>query len=288
VQAFDHARWFALFGDKLQMAQALALLLLPSFALAQTPTNTITGTTNSPTLTTNTPALARIIQIKIPANIAANAEASRAGVLGVTTLKGIVALPAGFDPRRAWPVLVVTAPSGASAVQSLGGYTNVALSRGWIVTAVDGPKVRTEQDTSVFAWAMLSSLLDQLRISWPQSRQWPFACAGFSGGAKRAAMTAAQMMRQGDSVIGVFMGGCNEDRATTGYEIARPGTRFLDVPMFLSNGTRDPIAGPIYGEKVRGLMEQTGFRNIRLETYDDQHRLNTNQVRIALEWFRPK
>lgn len=264
-------------------ATFLAAFLLPAAAMAQNVTNgTVVGRT------TNGPAPARIIEIKVAANIAANAEATRVGIPGILSLRGFMALPAGFDLRRAWPVLIVTAPSGASAVQSASGYTNVALGRGWIVAAVDGPKVRTEQDTSTFAWAMISSLVDQLHTSWPQSRQWPFACAGFSGGAKRAAMTAANMMRQRDQVIGVFMGGCNEDRATTGYQISSPGPRFLNVPMFLSNGANDPIAGPTYGGKVKALMEQTGFNNVRLEIYNGQHRLDTNQLRMALEWFRPK
>ena len=78
----------------------------------------------------------RIVEIKVPANIAANAEASRAGVPGVLALKAVVALPQGFDPRLTWPVLLITAPSGASAVQSLGAYTNTALALGWVVTAV--------------------------------------------------------------------------------------------------------------------------------------------------------
>jgi hypothetical protein len=264
-------------------AAVLAGFFLPTAAIAQNATNSTALSRR-----TNGPAPARIIEIKVAANVAANAEATRVGIPGVLSLRGLIALPAGFDLRRTWPVLIVTAPSGASAVQSVGGYTNVALARGWIVAAVDGPKVRTEQDTSTFAWAMISSLIDQLHTSWPQSRQWPFACAGFSGGAKRAAMTAANMMRQRDEVIGVFMGGCNEDRATTGYQISAPGPRFLSVPMFLSNGANDPIAGPAYGEKVKALMEQTGFSNVRLGIYNGQHRLDTNQLRSALEWFRPR
>lgn len=261
------------------MGKLLGLLCVPVLAAAQPLTN------NNPRLT-NAPAPPRIIALKVPANTAANAEATRVGIPGLLVLRGVVGLPSGFDPRRVWPVLVITAPSGASAVQSFNAYTNVAFPLGWVVAAVDGPKVSVQNDNSVFAWAMISSLLEQLRTSWPQSKQWPFAVAGFSGGAKRAAMTAAQMARQRDWVIGVFMGGCNEDRASTGYELSRPGVPFLDVPMFLSNGTRDPIASPSHGERVRASMEQTGFRNIRFETYDDQHRLSTNHVRVALEWFR--
>jgi hypothetical protein len=256
------------------MAKLWLLLLTPTLALAAP-------------APTNPPAPPKIIQLSIPANSRVAIEASHAGVRGVATLKAVVALPEGFDPRRSWPVLIVTAPSGSSAVQSLWGYTNVALAQGWVVAAVDGPKVSTEKDHSGFAWAMISSLLDQLRASWPESKYWPFACAGFSGGAKRAAMTAAEMMRQRDVVIGVFMGGCNEDRASLGYDISRPGPGFLNVPMFLSNGTRDSIAGPSFGARVKQSMEQTGFGKIRLETYDDQHRLSTNHVRVALEWFRP-
>src|ERR1044072_8007129 len=166
------------------MTKALFLLMIPAFALAQPATNTPP----------------RILELKVPASVSANGEATRAGIPGVTTLSAVVALPAGFDPGRVWPVLLVTAPSGGSAVQSLGAYTNVALAQGWVVAAVDGPRVRGEQDHRAFARAMISSLLDRLRLSWPQSKQWPFACAGFSGGAKRAAMTAANMMRQRDNV----------------------------------------------------------------------------------------
>jgi len=236
---------------------------------------------------TNSPAPARIVELNVPANNAAFVEAGRAGVPGITSLKAVIALPVGFDPRKSWPVLLVTAPSGSSAVHALGWYTNVALAEGWVVVAVDGPQVYFEKDTHTFAWAMISSLLEQLRRSWPQSKRWPFACAGFSGGAKRAAMTAANMMHQSDIVIGVFMGGCNEDRATTGYEISRPGNGFFDVPMFLSNGLDDPIAGPQKGAFVKQSMEQSGFRKIRLETFKGQHQLDTNHLHTALEWFRP-
>ncbi len=255
------------------MVRYPVLLLAPVLAFAQT--------------VTNQPVPPKVIHLTVPANGVAVVEASRSDVPGLTTLKAVVALPEGFDPRRAWPVLLVTAPSGASAVSSVSGYTNIALAQGWVVAAVDGPKVPFEKDNNLFAWGMISSLLDQLRRSWPESKFWPFACAGFSGGGKRAAMTAAQMVRQGDIVIGVFMGGCNDDRATDGYHISRPGQSFLNVPFFLSNGTRDPIAGPTHAAEIKQSMERTGFRKIRLETYDGEHRLNTNHMKVALDWFRP-
>jgi predicted esterase len=228
------------------------------------------------------------MHVNLPVPLTGNA-AFQAGSAGqrATPLKGSVDIPAGFDARRAWPVLLVCAPSGSSAVGAARWYTNVALAQGWIVVAVDGPKVAVQQDNNVFAWAMISSLLGEIRRNWPQSKQWPFATAGFSGGSKRAAMVAAEMMQHGDRVIGVFMGGCNEDRATLGYQISHPGAAFLDVPMFLSNGTRDPIASPAHAAPVKASMEQTGFRKIRAETYNEGHKLDTNTLAMALEWFRP-
>ena len=254
------------------MRKFCALLLSPALAFAAT---------------TNSIAPAKVIQLSVPANNAAFVEASRAGVPGLTTLKGIIALPEGFNPAKPWPVMLVTASAGSSAVQAWHQYTNAGLSQGWIIVAVDGPKVTEKQDHNRFAWGMISALLEQLRRSWPASRQWPFACAGFSGGAKRAAMTAANMVQQGDKVIGVFMAGCNEDRATTGYRLAQSSAKFLDVPMFLSNGLEDPIANLQHGAVVKQSMEQTGFRNIRLEAFPGKHQLDARHLEAALQWFRP-
>jgi hypothetical protein len=130
-------------------------------------------------------------EVQIPLTAGAAREAGKSGQR-VTSLRAVVDLPAGFDHRKPWPVLLVCAPSGASAVSATRAFTNIALSSGWIVVAVDGPRVAVEQDDSTFAWEMVSCLLNYLRNSWPQSQQWPFACGGFSGGAKRAAMVAAK------------------------------------------------------------------------------------------------
>jgi predicted esterase len=235
---------------------------------------------------TNAPIPPKHVDLAVPLTAAASREAANAGNR-VASLKAVVNMPANFDPRRPWPVLLVCAPSGSSAVGAARWYTNTACAAGWVVIAVDGPKVAMEQDNNVFAWAMIQSLLTELRRNWPQSKQWPFAVGGFSGGAKRSAMVAAEMARQGDYVIGVFMGGCNEDRASVGVQVARPPQTFFNVPMFLSNGSADPIAGPAEGKKVKDSMEATGFRSVRLETFDGGHKLDTNHLAIALEWFRP-
>ena len=184
------------------------------------------------------------------------------------------------------PLLILSVPSGGSAIQALSGVTNVALAEGWAVLAANGPKVNVNDDTVQFGWAMLSSVLEQFHRTWPPSKQWPVACGGFSGGAKRSATVAAAMTREGYQVIGIFMGGCNEDRVTLGLELYRPGERFKLVPMFLSNGTGDPIAGPQQATTVAESMRRSGFQILRVESYGGAHRLNNEHLGAALHWFR--
>ena len=93
------------------------------------------------------------------------------------------------------------------------------------------------------------------------------------------------MTKDGWRVAGVFMGGCNEDRATMGMNLFQPGPAFKSVPMFLSNGDNDSIAGADAGARVRDSMKRSGFSNVRLEIYPGEHRLNKEHLRDALTWF---
>jgi predicted esterase len=167
----------------------------------------------------------------------------------------------------------------------LRNVTNTALQNGWAVLAADGPKVDVNDDTIQFGWAMLSSVLDQFTRTWPPAKQWPVACGGFSGGSKRSAAVAAALMHDGWRVAGVFMGGCNEDRATLGLQLFQPGDRFKQVPFFLSNGSSDPIANPQQGAAVADSMRRSGFTAIRSEVYGGGHRYNDEQMGLALQWF---
>jgi predicted esterase len=133
----------------------------------------------------------------------------------------------------------------------------------------------------------LSSALDFVWRSWPQTKAWPVATAGFSGGAKRSATVAAAVLKEGRSVIGIFMDGCNEDRMTLGLQLYRPGDAFKQVPIFLSNGNSDSIAGPQQVAPVVESMRKSGFTNLRAENYDGGHQLNNEQLVSALRWFRP-
>ncbi len=228
----------------------------------------------------------RVIEFTAPLNGNARMEAS-ALRLTMPAARGAFVAPAGLtNLLKPCPLLIVSVPSGGSAIRSLPSITNTALNAGWAVLAADGPKVDQNDDTVQFGWAMLSSALEQFHRTWPPSKQWPVACAGFSGGAKRSATVAAAMVKEGYQVIGIFMGGCNEDRVTLGLQLYQPGDRFKLVPIFLSNGASDPIANPTHAETIAESMRRSGFQKLRLESYDGGHRQNTEHLAQALQWFR--
>jgi predicted esterase len=227
-----------------------------------------------------------LVEFTTPFNGRASFEASKARLPG-SLVRAALVLPAGCtNLLKPCPLLIVSVPSGGSALNGMRAMTNIALREGWAVLAADGPRVAEQADTIQLGWGMLSSALDQLSRTWPRAKQWPVACAGFSGGAKRSAAVAAAMTHDGWHVTGVFMGGCNEDRASLGQQLFSPGPAFKRVPLFLSNGEQDPIAGPQPGAAVRDSMLRSGFTTVRMETYPGGHRLHEEHLRDALRWFR--
>ena len=235
---------------------------------------------------TNVVVPGKILEFTVPLNARAKWEASRIGQ-PASIAKGALVLPAGVTNLiKPCPLLIVSVPSGGSAIRWLPAVTNIAWAEGWAVLAADGPKVDANDDTIQFGWAVLSSVLEQFTRLWPAAKQWPAACGGFSGGAKRSAAVGAAMTHDGWHVIGVFMGGCNEDRATLGLKLFASGPAYKRVPMFLSNGDQDPIANPEQGAAVRDAMLGSGFTTIRMETYAGGHRFEGEHLRVALRWFR--
>ena len=212
----------------------------------------------------------------------------RAGNAPVDQALGGLAIPHRFNPTNRYPILIVSATSdgSASSIAAMGGYTNAALKLGWVVLAAEGPYGKPANDNVPWRWAMLSSALAQIHAEWPGSRAWPVACAGFSGGAKWSPYLAATLMRQGYRVIGLFMGGCNEDAASVALTYYQPGAKFKEVPIFLSTGTLDSIAPPVRAAFVKQSMDRYGFKQIRFESYVGDHRVNHVHVESALRWFQ--
>jgi len=230
----------------------------------------------------------KVIEFLAPLNSRGRMAAS-ALRLPNTSARGAFVVPAGLtNLSKPCPLLIVRVPSGGSAIRWLPSITNAALSGGWMVLAADGPKVNAKDDTIQFGWAMLSSVLEQFHRTWPQSKQWPVACGGFSGGAKSSALVAAALVKEDYRVIGIFMGGCNEDFATLGLQLYQPGDRFKRIPIFLSNGTSDPIASPTHAATVAGSLRRSGFQTLRLENYEGGHRQNNDHLALALRWFEQR
>jgi hypothetical protein len=200
-----------------------------------------------------------------------------------------LAVPAGFDPQKTWPVLIVFASSehqhrNADDLMSI--WRHIGLPLGWVVLAGDGPTQPPRLDSSGWRGGHTLAALDALNRSFPGSRQWPVAVAGQSGGAKRASYLAPMFAVRGCRVIGIFLTGINEEKITEGYRHFQPGRSFLRTPIFLSSGLRDRIATIEQQTAVKDAMQRTGFVNIRHKTFSGGHEGSIAHVEEALRWFR--
>ncbi len=93
----------------------------------------------------------------------------------------------------------------------------------------------------------------------------PIAAGGFSGGAKRSGYVAGALFKERRKVIGMLMGGCNQNTATSAAKRINLPYAFKLVPIFLSSGTTDTIADP------ERSMKSNGFRNVRFESSQGAH-----------------
>ena len=164
-------------------------------------------------------------------------------------------------------------------------FTNVALRLGWVVIAADGLYGKPPNDNPPWRFAMLSALLEHMHRTWPQSKSWPIACAGVSGGGKWAGVMGAILTRQGYNVIGVFMGAVNQDMASEAAKLYEPAVRYKEVPIYLSSGTEDKIATTQHHQEVKESLLHNGFSKVRLETFKGGHALSEGELRRALNWF---
>jgi predicted esterase len=133
---------------------------------------------------------------------------------------------------------------------------------------------------------MTLAALDALHSSFPGSKNWPIAVAGFSGGAKRAGNLAPLLALAGNRVIGIFLTGINEDRLSEGYRMFHPGAAFLRTPIYLSSGQEDKVARIADQQHVKRLMEQSGFTRVRQVAMPHGHAVSRSAIREALRWFR--
>lgn len=198
-----------------------------------------------------------------------------------------IAVPRNFDPKFPTPILLVsgTSDGDGSSIRAMHSFTNMALRLGWMVIAADGPYGKPPNDNPQWRWAMVSSLLEHMHKSWPQSRRWPIAAAGVSGGGKWSGVIGAVLAKQRYNLIGVFMAGVNQDLASDAAKMYEPAVRYKNTPIFLSSGTDDMIATPEHQNEVKESLLHSGFSNVRLETFKGGHVVSPLELRKALTWF---
>lgn len=228
------------------------------------------------------------VRAEVPLN-----AAEKSYTVGVTrdppsTAVAVIAVPRGFDPRRTWPVLVVFSTTDFKRLNRddlVDFYRNAALAQNWVIIAGDGHNFESN-DSNGWRAAMTLAALDALHNSFPGSRNWPVAVAGFSGGAKRASLLAPLLFLEGCRLCGIYLAGVNEDSLSVSYRKARVGREFLNIPIFISSGTNDNIAPPGRAGSVVASIKSSGFRFVRLETFSGGHGVKNTHTIEALRWFR--
>ncbi len=199
----------------------------------------------------------------------------------------VLGVPAGFDPRKSWPILIVFSTSDSQRENrgDIPFYLSEAMEENWLVLTGDGPEL-PQRDTTGWRAAMTLAALDALHRSFPGSERWPVACAGISGGAKRACLLAPMLAAQGNRVIGLYLAGINDDLLAEGYLKFRPGKDFLNTKIFITSGQRDKIATPAQTERVQLLFQKDGFHRVRLEKFPEAHNVKRRLTHAALRWFQ--
>lgn len=228
------------------------------------------------------------IEIRFPVSKYFQDVAAQAGNPRPETGRAVLAFPAGFDPSRNWPILIVTSTSdfNRTSAMDVDWYRVPATAEGWVVLGSDAT-ISPRIDSTQWRLGLLSAALEAMRKDWPQSTKWPVAFGGFSGGSKRSGVLGAMLARSGSvRVCGFFLSGINEDRLGEAYKTYQPGRGFLEVPVWLSSGSSDPIATPQAHNLVKASLERTGFKRVRLEQFGGGHQLKMSEVRRALQWFR--
>jgi predicted esterase len=212
-------------------------------------------------------------------------------------LKLAIALPAGFDPTKPQHVMWVSAPINNDGerkggnIGAIGGYAGAATQAGWVVIAADtdlgNPRLEDNQNSEGGDLAVHKQAVDALTKAWPGFKSWKFACCGFSGGAKATFFRAGDLLACDLQVVGLFLGGCNQDmtasaREETGFR--KSGLKKARV--FISNGKSDNISTVDHATKVKESVESQGYGDVKLELFEGGHSLNREEFGKAMTWFK--
>ena len=211
-----------------------------------------------------------------------------------TQMKLGIALPAGFDPAKPQHVMWVSAAINSEDerksgnIGAMGGYAATAIQAGWVVIAADtehgNPRLN---ETSAGDLAVHKQAVEALTKTFPGFKSWKFACCGFSGGAKAAFFRAGDLLACELQLVGLFLGGCNQDLTSA----AREETGFRKVGLkktrvFISNGKTDDISTVGAASALKESIDSSGYGDVKLDLFDGGHSLNLEQFGKAMTWFK--
>lgn len=228
-----------------------------------------------------------IVRADVPLTAVEKSFASDAATDVPERAVAVLAVPRNFDVRRTWPVLVVFSTSDFKRLNRddlVDFYQKTALYEGWVIIAGDSSKF-PRHDTNGWRAAMTFAALDALDRSFPGSAKWPVAVAGFSGGAKRASLLAPLLYLRGCRLCGIYLSGVNEDVLSIAYSKSHIGPNFLNIPVFISNGTNDAIAPSSQAAAVAASIKSTGFKQVGFHRFTGRHQVNNDHTREALRSF---
>ncbi len=199
-----------------------------------------------------------------------------------------IAVPAGFDPRRSWPTLVVNVSGDTpGSIRHMNSYYKPATEAGWVVLATDTvPVGKGPTDVAAMRWAAMQTALEYLHKQWPASKTWRYVCAGFSGGAKMSGYFGALMVKNGYNLIGMYFVGCNEDMASEGIKLYNPPVdRFKTAAVFLSTGNADKYVSAAQLKAVCDSLKRRGFTKLRTESFEGGHTVHQPHISEGLAWI---
>jgi len=166
------------------------------------------------------------VQVSVPLNAQEKAYVAEGGNTVPPYTVAVLAVPPGFDPKKSWPVLVAFS-STDSQRQNRDAlkfhYLRVAMAEGWVVLAGDGPAPASRADSTGWRAGHTLAALDALHRSFPGSTRWPVACAGHSGGSKRASYISPLLALAGNRIIGVFVSGITQESLASTQQAPEPG-----------------------------------------------------------------
>ena len=204
------------------------------------------------------------------------------------TIRFFLGVPNNFNPSKRTPVFVQWTTSDIkSHVKGAPVYWNECNRKGWLLVSVEGAPDSKELWTNSVFLAGIKEFFEQLHAKYPGSNEWPVATGGFSGGAKICQWMGGLMQElEGASVVGYWIGGCNEarfDYAIEDLDVSKKA--YKKAKAHISSGESDQLVKPHHRARMEDGCDDVNFREVRSEIYAGGHSMNNQQFGEALDWF---